>query len=133
MIEWEDKFSVGISIIDKEHMKFIGILNKAILANEHNDNPKKIERVLDEMLEYSYRHFSTEEAYMIEFNYPEYQQHRSEHIDFANKTLAIYFTIINGDFYVTGEILKYLKKWLINHIQVTDMKYVDCFTENGLK
>jgi hemerythrin len=29
MIEWEDKFNVGISIIDEEHKKLIGILNIA--------------------------------------------------------------------------------------------------------
>lgn len=32
MIEWEDKFSMSISIIDDEHKKLIGIINKVILV-----------------------------------------------------------------------------------------------------
>ena len=30
MIEWNNKYSVGISIIDEEHKEFIDIINKAI-------------------------------------------------------------------------------------------------------
>jgi len=64
MIEWEDKFSVGISIIDEEHKKLIGVLNKAIYAKEHNDNTEEIKEVLREMTDYTFTHFKTEEAYI---------------------------------------------------------------------
>ena len=76
MIKWDDKYSVGISMIDEEHKKLIGILNKAISTKEHNDNPEEIEEILSEMVEYSHKHFSTEEAYMLKFNFPEYQFHK---------------------------------------------------------
>ncbi len=49
MIEWKDKFSVGITIIDEEHKKFIGILNKAIFAKEHSDHKKELMEVIKEM------------------------------------------------------------------------------------
>ena len=93
MLEWEDKFSVGISIIDEEHKKLIGILNKAIFAKEHNSNTEETKEVLGEMLEYSQKHFSTEEAYMIKFNFPEYQFHKNEHLDFTNKCQRLQSTI----------------------------------------
>ena len=32
MIEWDVKYSVGVSIIDGEHKKFIDIINKAIVT-----------------------------------------------------------------------------------------------------
>ncbi len=64
MIEWEDKFSVGISIIDEEHKKLIGILNKVIYAKGHNGNPEELWEILSEMTNYALTHFTTEEAYM---------------------------------------------------------------------
>ena len=70
---------------------------------------------------------------MIKFNFPEYQSHRNEHLDFKDKTIACYNKLVRGDYQITNEILEYLKQWLINHIQGTDKKYVDCFKENGLK
>ena len=62
MIEWEEKFSVGISMIDEEHKRLIGILNKIIYANKHNVNPEKLKEVLREMTDYTLTHFTTEEA-----------------------------------------------------------------------
>jgi hemerythrin len=41
--------------------------------------------------------------------------------------------VINGDYQIACDILEDLKSWLVNHIQVTDQKYIDCFIKNGLK
>ena len=69
---------------------------------------------------------------MIKSNYPEYQYHKEEHLDFVTKISAYENGLINADYHLAGEILNYLSKWLINHIMKTDKKYVDCFRKNGL-
>ncbi len=97
MIEWEDKFSVGISKIDEEHKKLIGILNKAVVANEHNGNTEELWEVLKEMTNYALTHFETEETYMKEFNYPEYQDHKEEHRGFSTEIIAYLDKVIKGD------------------------------------
>ncbi len=133
MIEWDDKYSVGISRIDEEHKKFIDIINKAIIAKEHSKNPEELKEVLYRITRYATIHFSTEETYMKKFNYLEYQHHKEEHDDFAIKALVYNRRVADGNSQIANEILEYLKQWLINHIQVTDKKYVDCFKKNGLK
>ena len=133
MVAWDDKFSFGISIIDEEHKKFIGILNKAIIAKEHNNKPEEIKEVLKEMNNYALEHFTTEEAYMKKFKYPEYKSHKKEHHDFSMTTSAILKKVIKGDYQIIKDTLLYLVGWLLNHIQVTDRKYIDCFKKNGLK
>ena len=133
MIEWDDKYSVGISKIDDEHRQFIDIINMAIATNESSENPGELREVLYRITKYAINHFSTEENYMIEFNYPEYQYHKEEHHDFSRKVIAYCERVNDGDSQISKEILEYLKRWLINHIQVTDKKYVDCFIRNGLK
>ncbi|MGR3175586.1 MAG: bacteriohemerythrin [Candidatus Scalindua sp.] len=132
MVEWDDKYSVDISIIDEEHKKFIDIINKAIVAKEHNGNPEEIKEVLNEITIYALAHFTTEEIYMIKFNYPEYQYHREEHLAFSIKTMTNLDKVIEGDCQKANEILESLKQWLINHIQGTDRKYVDYFKAHGL-
>ncbi len=89
MLEWDDKYSVGISIIDEEHKKLFGILNKVIVAKEHNGTPEELWEVLSEMTNYAHTHFRTEETYMKEFNYPEYQDHKEEHRGFSSKIFAL--------------------------------------------
>ncbi len=133
MIKWNDKYSVGISVIDDEHKKFIDIINKAIITKEHNDNPEELKEVLYRVTMYAIKHFATEENYMIEFNYPEYQHHKEEHDDFAIKAITYSKRVADGDSHFTNEVLEYLKQWLVNHIQITDRQYIVCFNENGLK
>ncbi len=132
MVKWNDKYSVGISVIDDEHKGFIDIINKIIAAKKHNDKPEEVREVLYEMIKYALNHFATEETYMIKFNFPGYQLHRNEHLDFADKAVANINKVINGDYQVANEILEYLKQWVLNHIQETDRKYIDRFNENGL-
>ena len=70
---------------------------------------------------------------MKAFNYPEYQDHKEEHRGFSTEIITYTYKVIKGDYQFTNEIIKYLKWWLVNHIQVTDKKYIECFKKNGLK
>ena len=133
MVEWEDKYSVGISIIDDEHKQLIDILNEVIIARDHKDNQEEIRKILKEMIGYALTHFQTEENCMIKFNYPEYQDHKEEHHGFFTKTIAYIDKMIEGDSQIANDLLEYLKQWLVNHIQGTDKKYIDCFNRNGLE
>ncbi len=74
------------------------------------------------MTEYALEHFETEERYMKEFNFPEYQTYRNEHVFFTNNCIDYKNRVVGGDFQIINEILEYLKLWLVNHIQVTDNK-----------
>jgi len=132
MFEWNDKFSVGISMIDEEHKKLIGILNKVIFAKGHNSNPEELREVLREMAKYALKHFKTEETYMKELNYPGYQNHKKEHEDFFDKILEYFHKAGNEYHHILHELHEYLTQWLVNHIQVTDRQYVDCFKKSGL-
>ena len=133
MIEWDDKYSVGISIIDDEHKQLIGIINKAIAARQHSNNSEEIVEILNEMNKYALTHFADEEAYMVQFDYPDYEQHRKEHQGFSIETMAFFDKITNSNRQLICEILEHLKSYLASHIQGTDRKYIDCFKEHGLK
>ncbi len=132
MIKWDEKYSVGISIIDDEHKEFFAIINKAVAIKENNGSPEEVREILYEMIKYALKHFATEETYMKKFNFPEFQLHRNEHLDFTDKTFANLNKVIMGDYQIANEILEYLKQWLVNHIQKTDRKYIECFNKNGL-
>ena len=132
-IKWNNKYCVGISIIDEQHKKLFGFLNKTIDAKEHSDNKEELKEALEEMTKYALEHFETEEAYMREFDYPECRYHSEEHYRFFTKSITYFDRVVNGDYHISNELIEYLKQWLVNHIQVTDRRYIDCFKKNGLK
>ena len=133
MTKWDELYNLCLSMIDEEHKTFIDIINKAFVASEHKDNIEETKEVIGEMLEYSDKHFSSEEAYMIKFKFPQYQWYRNEHLDFTDKAIKSYNKLISGNSQIANELLEYLKRWLVHHIKEIDKKYVDYFNENGLK
>jgi hemerythrin len=42
MIEWDEKYCVGISLIDKDHKKYIDTINKLIFVKKNDDNPEGV-------------------------------------------------------------------------------------------
>ena len=46
MLEWNDKYSVNISLIDEQHKKLFDIINKAIIAKKHSKVAKDVLRIL---------------------------------------------------------------------------------------
>ncbi len=49
MSEWEEKYSVGLSIIYEEHKELIRIMNAAVEAKQHNDNIDEISKLLKQL------------------------------------------------------------------------------------
>ncbi len=133
MIEWDDKYSVNLPLIDEEHKKFIDIINKVIVAKEHRNNRKEILGILNKMNEYAQKHFKTEETYMEKFGYSDYLFHKNEHQEFSLTMLSYRIKLMNGNYQIVNDILIFLQRWLVKHIQKTDQKYTDCFNKNGLK
>jgi len=134
MIKWDNKYSVNVSMLDEEHKKLIGIINKATHVQKYNNNrPSAISEILIEITTYALKHFRTEETYMINCNYYDYKSHKDEHKRFSNIIPNYWQELADNNFNVIDAILENLKWWLTNHIQGTDKKYVDCFNENGLK
>ncbi len=132
MIEWDDKYSVGISIFDEEHKTFIGIINKAIVAKEHKKNSREILQILNETNEYAQKHFEAEEAHMEKFGYPEYHFHKNEHKAFSLVILEYRIKLHLSNCQIVDDIIEYLQRWLVGHIQNIDRKYTECFNKNAL-
>ncbi len=133
MIEWDDKYSVNVSLIDEEHKKFIDIINKVLVAKEHRNNRKEILGILIKIYEYAQKHFKTEETYMEKFGYSDYLFHKEEHQEFSLTILSYRIKLMNSNYQIANDIFIFLQRWLVNHIQGTDKKYIDCFIKNGLK
>ncbi len=133
MIEWVDKYSVNLPLIDEEYKKFIDLINKVIVAKEHRKNCKEILGILNKMSEYAQKHFKTEETYMEKFGYSDYLFHKNEHLNFALGILSYRIKLMEGNYQIVNDMLIFLERWLVNHNQVTDKKYINCFKKNGLE
>ena len=131
-VKWSNAFSVGVKIIDSQHMHLVSIMNNLCNAMDRGQEMKVINVVLSELTEYAEIHFKTEEKYFHEFNYEKTEEHEAQHKEFAYKIESLKKDLKEGSKNVTADTVSFLGKWFAEHVNDYDRKYVECFRENGL-
>lgn len=132
-IAWNDSLSVGINSIDNQHKKLIALINEFYDKINQNSNNNLIMKLISGMKSYTVEHFSTEEAYMRQYAYPQYEQHKKEHDSFVAKVNTLEDKYSKGTIILSFEITSFIKDWIKHHIQNTDKQYTDFFLKNGVR
>ncbi len=141
--KWDPRFSVNIAEIDQQHKKLVGFINRLYEVMQPASNQDMFDSalkelvtqatVINEMVDYSQYHFSTEERYMRNYTYPGYEKHKKEHESFIHEVRIFKNDFDNGKVVLSIKIMQFLKKWLKNHILGTDKQYEPFFKGKGLK
>ena len=134
-IEWENRLAVGIDKIDEQHKQWIEYFNQASRAVATQQSKEQISKTLEFLLDYTEMHFSTEEKFMQESSYPEFQDHTARH-DALRSTLKNLVTDYQDEG-ATHDLAKAIEtligNWLIEHICKVDQKFGAYVEESGTK
>lgn len=120
---WSDKFSVNILELDDHHKKLIGLINCLHHVKQNNNDQKLLEKVLDELVDYTKYHFKREEELMEQFGYPDYSIHKSNHDNLVQQVLRMQKMYYIGTTDITTDIAILLNDWIAEHILVEDKEY----------
>lgn len=134
LIAWNDRFSVGIASIDKEHQKLVGLLNEFYDAVQSGKGKESLAGVLAALIDYTKMHFANEEQLFAKTAYPDAVAHKKAHDDLIRQVLAIQEKYSKGaNATLPSETLNFLKNWLLTHIQGTDKKYSSHLVGHGIR
>lgn len=131
-IQWNESHSVNVKEIDEQHKNFIRILNKMYDLVYQKIDQAKLKIILDELVAYAEKHFYTEEVYFDKFNYEHSQEHKEEHSKLKSQIKDFYKRFEAGEAEISTELLDFLENWLVDHLDIQDKKYINCFNEHGL-
>lgn len=124
MFEFTDEYLTGVELIDAEHKKLFEIGARAFaLLNEEfmPDKYDQIAIILEELREYTKKHFGDEEAYMESIHYKRMFTQKIQHGLFIDKLEEMDLDSIDEN--QEGallDILEFLSNWLIHHILEQD-------------
>lgn len=123
IIKWRDTYNTGVAQFDLEHHKIVELINIMFEVVRDKSGREATEKACNDVLEYTVYHFTNEEQAMQEANYPALEEHRAEHSRL--KAEAAQFTTVIHDSFPAGtaEFYRFLREWLIEHIQECDNKY----------
>lgn len=124
--EFLDEYRTGIQFIDEEHkelFRITGRANKCLHEDFTYDGYDEILGILQELRDYTKRHFKDEEDYMERIHYDGLAAQKRAHISFIDRVENIDLDAVDGDPKVYLEsLIEFLLGWLINHILYTDRK-----------
>ena len=133
LIQWDETFSVNVVEIDAQHKKLVEMineLNEAMRVGKGNDI---LGRIIDALIDYAGIHFKTEENYFDQFGYPARDEHKKEHSEFTQKVAEFQSAFTAGKLCLSVEVMRFLSRWLQNHIKGSDKEYGPFLNEKGLK
>lgn len=124
LYEWKDIYSVEIKSIDEDHQGLFRLINQLFEAMSHGKAEDLLSDILVQLIDYTKTHFKREEMYFATTNYPETLEHKLQHELFIEKIEILKAQFEKGDKQISVELIKYLSDWLINHILISDKRYM---------
>lgn len=132
-LAWDPKFELGIKSVDDDHKKLVSIIDELLGALSQGKGKDVAAPIIKRLEDYTLFHFRREEFFMKCAKYPDLDQHLLEHKHFVDKMKELKEKSQLNDASVSLDLMKFLKDWLINHIQVTDRKYEQLLKKSGIQ
>jgi hemerythrin len=131
IFEWNNRFSVGISLIDDQHKKLVAMTNELYFACNYSTDFGKaqFEMTIHDAVAYVKYHFATEEKIMEKTSYPGLADHKKEHTEFIKQVLENVKAFQEGKSFVPNQFVRFLKDWILSHIAIIDSKLGVFLTE----
>jgi hemerythrin len=130
-VEWDDRYSVAIPLIDDQHKHLIELANSLYDACLEGTEAarERFREVARETVNYVKFHFSAEEKILENVGFPGLAAHKKEHESFVLKVLMDVKNFEEGKKFVPNIFVRYLRDWILTHIAVEDKKYADYILE----
>lgn len=127
-VAWDDRFKIGVEIVDQAHAKLFRIVNKLFdISQDASTNQAAYVEGIKYLEAYSMTHFSEEEAYMRSVRYNGYAEHKRIHDNFRNKTLISLKRDLELSGYSVPAVQRFvgiMNNWLSEHIMLEDQAIV---------
>ncbi|HTY03120.1 MAG TPA: bacteriohemerythrin [Rhodocyclaceae bacterium] len=115
-------FEIGIAEIDSQHRQLFNIL---ATLEKHSGTGYSYEAARDtlaDLTNYANVHFAIEESVMRMHRYPDLEAHVAEHQHLRRQLAEFQQRLLDAD--IATQLYRFIERWLAEHIDVTDRKYV---------
>jgi hemerythrin-like metal-binding protein len=126
LIVWRDEWNLGIAGMDRDHRILVTLINQLPAALGDMEERIVVSSVLNGLWDYTDYHFAREEAVLRAAGYAHCPEHAVKHRVLKDEVKAYVEAYAEDAAKVDPEhLLAFMERWLIDHILVEDMRYVD--------
>lgn len=121
---WNKDLETGNPAQDTQHRQLIQAVNDLLDACASGRPRSALDKALAYMTSYTSKHFSDEEKMMLQFKYPDYQNHKKMHEQCRIVVRDLTDQLRNNgpSIDLVGKVNNSIGNWLITHFKTQDTK-----------
>ena len=120
MLEWHERYEVGVESIDNAHMEIFRVLNRLHKMVRMGGNTQWAgAESIKYLRTYVVKHFEDEEAYMRSIDFRDYETHKAIHDGMRDRIVPRLYSRMENHNYSEDAVHQFLtvcEKWLSKHI-----------------
>ncbi|MDD5248170.1 MAG: bacteriohemerythrin [Rhodocyclaceae bacterium] len=123
LVEWDASLTSGVADIDAQHQEIVKQLNRLFqtLNQGMASETAVLCRTVSHLLDWIKKHFRYEEEWLEKTTDPEFHNHKAHHAAVIMEMTALAAELANSDARAAYDILRKLRRWLVNHIYDDDL------------
>jgi len=122
--KWDSSLESGYDKVDNQHKQLVAAVNNLMEASMNGKGDAAVMETLEFLTGYAVKHFADEEQLQVQFNYPDYLNHKRIHDEFKGVVGELVQKVNKEG--PTGEIIDRVSttigSWLLNHIKGDDFR-----------
>ena len=122
--KWDSSLETGYDKVDNQHKQLVAAVNNLMEASSSGKGDEAVMDTLDFLTGYAVKHFFDEEKLQVDYEYPDYLNHKRLHDDFKT-TVGDLVQRVRGEGpteTIIGEVSSIIGAWLLNHIKGDDFR-----------
>ena len=123
LMKWGPQYSINVQQFDNQHKRLIDMVNQLNDSMTSGKGHEALKSILGGLIQYTATHFADEEKVLTANNYPDLEQHKLAHKELVKTALELQKKFNGNSSALSGEVMNFLRNWLVNHIQGVDKKY----------
>jgi hemerythrin-like metal-binding protein/diguanylate cyclase (GGDEF)-like protein len=128
VIRWEQRFEVGIEVLDGQHRHLLELINRLAADLRAGRDFDPLLDSLKDLVRYTEHHFATEERLMDEVGAAA-ERHRAEHRRLEGSLARLTLRL---DAEGVSESSRFLRDWLFRHIDEVDRPFAALLRSRGV-
>ncbi len=122
LIEWDEKFSVGVASVDHEHRELIGLVNQTYDRLKRPGGAAAVPDFLGEIYTRISAHFALEENLMRTSRYVHYDEHKADHERLLDEIRDIMDDYEDKARFSEEQFAQRLTQWFTEHFRTHDAR-----------
>jgi hemerythrin len=132
LLTWNHASSVGVRVLDQQHGILLDSLNELGVAIASGAHAEEISEMLARLIDFTRRHFETEEALMDRYEYPDRDEHVSEHQHMMAQIADTTRAMQRGEPVHLRALTGFVRRWFMSHIEGQDHVYGEWLNQQGI-